>query len=152
MVSDNTIHAVCALFIIFLFSLKEISYLDFSFKVLCKNSLKLTYFFIWWKKQNSSTFKIKLITTRELSKIQKFKYSKIQLTARILANRNSKMRGVIPRSGLGRTSRLLISPSIVWVFPLPVYIARDVRNKQVPQKIRSYIKYMKQVFAIISNT
>lgn len=44
-----------------------------------------------------------------------------EFTAWILANKNSNIRGVIPRCGLGFTSKSSISPSIVYVFPLPVY-------------------------------
>jgi hypothetical protein len=47
-----------------------------------------------------------------------------KITAWILANKNSKMRGVIPRCGLGLTSKSSISPSIVCVFPLPVCMTK----------------------------
>lgn len=56
-----------------------------------------------------------------LMHIYKGKRAKVaKITAWILANKNSNMRGVIPRCGLGLSSRLSISPSIVYVFPLPV--------------------------------
>lgn len=48
-----------------------------------------------------------------------------KLTACILANKNSNIRDVIPRSELDLSPRLLMSPSIVYVFPLPVYIFND---------------------------
>ena len=53
----------------------------------------------------------------------------LKVTALILANKNSNMRGVIPRFGLGLTSNSSISPSIVWVFPLPVYVSKHVQIK-----------------------
>lgn len=45
-----------------------------------------------------------------------------------MENRYSNTRGVIPRSSLGRCSRSTISPSIVWVLPLPV--CRHVHNSR----------------------
>lgn len=51
-----------------------------------------------------------------------------EFTAWILANKNSNIRGVIPRWGLGFTSKSSISPSIVYVFPLPVYKIKQCIN------------------------
>jgi hypothetical protein len=53
------------------------------------------------------------------------------VTALILANKYSKIRGVIPRSGLGLTSRSLISPSIVYVFPLPVCKGKQIKGSRL---------------------
>lgn len=47
-----------------------------------------------------------------LANVYNFKLAKY-LTALIRANRNSNIRGVIPRSALGLTSKSPISPSIV---------------------------------------
>lgn len=52
-----------------------------------------------------------------------------KLTACILANKNSNIRDVIPRSGLDLSPRLLTSPSIVYVLPLPVYTI--IRTKKI---------------------
>jgi hypothetical protein len=63
----------------------------------------------------------------KLPKKQKQLYN---ITALILANKNSNMRGVIPLSGLGLTSRSLISPSIVYVFPLPVCKQLKIQRRE----------------------
>lgn len=51
------------------------------------------------------------------------------LTLRILAKRYSNTRGIMPRFSLGNLSRLSISPSIVCVFPLPVWEKQHTHNK-----------------------
>lgn len=55
----------------------------------------------------------------------------LQHTFRIFAKRYSNTRGVIPRFSLGRCSRSTVSPSIVWVFPLPVYHILNIYSDQL---------------------
>lgn len=65
----------------------------------------------------TTVYMLKHMLKGEVTKSAKF-------TAWILANKNSKIRGVIPRCGLGLISKSSISPSIVYVFPLPVCMTK----------------------------